>query len=70
MLEYLKYLPLLQVASNHPNLVQLFNQLSQLVAPHMAEIQKAVAEAEALIRQIDPPQPLTKESATGGFVKP
>ncbi len=67
MMQYLKYLPLLQVASNHPTLVQLFNQISELVKPHVAEIEQAVSEAEALIRQIDPPHPLTGSRAdTGG----
>jgi hypothetical protein len=55
MMDYLKYLPLLQVAANHPNLVALFNQIATTVQPHIPEIESALAEAEAIIQKIDPP---------------
>jgi hypothetical protein len=56
MLEYLKYLPLLQIASNHPNMVTLFNQIAAIVQPHMTEIEQTIAEAEAMLQRIVPPQ--------------
>ena len=55
MMNYLKYLPLLQVASNHPTLVKLFNDIAAMVQPHMTEIEQAISEAEAIIQKIDPP---------------
>ena len=55
MMNYLKYLPLLQVASNHPTLVKLFNDIAAMVQPHMTEIEQALAEAESIIQKIDPP---------------
>lgn len=55
MFEYLKYLPLMQVASDHPKLVEAFNQIMTIVQPLIPEIEQAVDEAEAIIRQIDPP---------------
>ena len=54
--DMLKYLPLMQVASNHPNLVTMVNQILDLIKPHIPEIEQALLEAEAIIQRIDPPQ--------------
>jgi len=50
MFEYLKFLPLLGVAAKHPDLIQLFNKLLGEVQPAIPEIQQAVAEIEAILR--------------------
>ena len=54
--DMLKYLPLMQVASNHPKLVNMFNQILEIVRPNLPEIEQAILEAEAIIQRIDPPQ--------------
>jgi hypothetical protein len=69
MFEYLKFLPLLQVAAKHPGLVQLFsrlltevpevlaaaNKLTAMVEPSLPELQQAIAEAEAILQNIYSP---------------
>jgi len=57
MFEYLKYLPLLGVAAKHPDLIQLFNRLLGEVQPAIPEIQQAVAEIEAILRNANRRQP-------------
>ena len=51
--EMLKYLPLLGVIGKHPNLIDLFNQIADLVQPHVDEIQQAVNEAEAILQKLN-----------------
>ncbi len=83
MFEYLKYLPLLQVAAKHPELVGLFNRLlaevpgvtttvnkiASMVQPSIPEIQQAIAEVEAILQNIYSARKVTGEIPDVEFYK-